>query len=972
MVITHKFDMAVDRRGPAPIVDAVQGDTNTREIQVSLFTTPAPNQKEAWTIPVGTRVLVRFRKRDGTGGVYDTLPDGSAAVSYSENTIRALLAPQVLSVDGLVLAQIELNNGEDTLGTFVFNVFVEADPSVGTMESEEYINLSNYVAKEIERILGSSSFPGKLPNPEAMTIEEVSYDGSVKVDMTEAVAAVVERKMMSVKRAGAKGDGSTDDTAAFQKAMSESRVVYVPGGTYKLSDTLVIKENSGLILSQDTVLKFLQTEGNCIEMRGSATLRGNHGILWAAYGLTGHVIDMDTLKDGTDHASIPPYAKADPQWKRQRFVYDVNIIKPNSSGFNRTTDGTCNGTAIYMSATNVSNDSTDIPFMWGITMSGIRIAGGFSYGIRAVNYDSEDGYTDDAWNHDMRIEAVIEGCEIGVSLENCNGAYLDVVVQPTKATDGTGYAKHGFYLSDSRYVDMMRCRVWDWQNDGLTLWENGGMYQHIALIGNCRGLLLGDYNCTEAAAYPIRDLIYTDTPSNFDTMTILQEPSNKNFKSIDNVPYFNNGTTDRKLMLATDKFTAEQAEFIHPADGYYTYEDNFTNLVNGYTDGVYISGSGTAAKAGYVTTDFIPIDGAAVHTYRIGGEGIKFKGNDEWGYPLECRIAWYDANKTLKGSVMPQKNIGTSQYYPQWVEDETVAAAFVTNADVAPPIGAAFFRVTAYGKGENLKITIDEKQDYTAIWHGEPKRLDDSIHAKNDWNAAKGEVGYIDNKPFGSEIAEILPETTVEIDPEIGSGAIPGEFTFVGGKEYTVKYNGVEYVTSCLAMEGVFALGNLAAIDESLPITAEPFCLLYDDMGDGIMGLIVGAFDGSASVTLSVTYVNLQKLEEKFLPNAALPFWVDFYDYNGRYETTVTMQELYNAHKNGRIIMARANNGVNTSQTIYPLAYFQCDGISMLNAEFNSIRIYNLEVSVDKLQCLWNLGDSAISCEHTHITIAKA
>lgn len=538
----------------------------------------------------------------------------------------------------------------------------------------------------------------------------------------------------SVKDYGASGDGIANDTAAFQAALANERVVFVGGGTYVLDDTIVIRENCGLILSQDTILKFTQTEGNCIEMRGSAVLRGNHGILWAAYGLTGHVIDMDTLKDGDNVASILPYEKADPQWKRQRFVYDVNIIKPNASGFNRPNHADtpiCNGTAIYMSATNNPNSKTDITFLWGVTMSGVRIAGGFSYGIHAINYTS-------GWNHDMRIEAVIEGCEIGVALENCNGAYLDVVVQPCNTVNpdpnkaGNAYAKHGFYLNNSKYVDMMRSRVWDWQNRDpiVSKWEPNGMYQHIALIGECRGLLLGDYNCTEAVAYPIRDLIYTDTPSNFDTLTILQEPSNKNFKSIDNVPYFNNGTTDRKLMLATDKFTSEQMEFISPADGYYTYEDNFNNLVNGYTNGVYLSGSGTAAKDGYTTTDFIPIDGAAAHTYRIGGEGIKFKGNDAWGYPLECRIAWYDANKTLKGSVMPQKNIGTSQYYPQWVEDETVAAAFVTNADVAAPNGAAFFRVTAYGKGEKLKITIDEKQDYIATWHGEPKRLDDSIYAQ--------------------------------------------------------------------------------------------------------------------------------------------------------------------------------------------------------------------------------------------------
>lgn len=531
---------------------------------------------------------------------------------------------------------------------------------------------------------------------------------------------------------GAAGNGVADDTKAFQNALANNRVVLVPGGSYVLSGTLVIRENCCMELSQDTILKFTQTSGNCIEMRGSAVLRGNHAVISAAYGLAGNVISMDTSLDGTNHASIPPYAKADPQWKRQRFVYDVNIVKPNSAGFNRPLDdGKCNGTAIYMSAKNVSNDSSDIAFMWGVTMSGIRIAGGFSYGIHAINYDSADGstghYADDAWNHDMRIEAVIEGCEIGVALENCNGAHLNVTVQPNTTVGGTKYAKQGICLKDSRFVDMLRSRVWDWhvgRNDSEE-------YKHIALYGNCRGLLLDDFLVTEHPDTDIRDDIYTDTPGNFDTMTILQEPANKWFKSVDGVPYFNDGTANRKLMLATDKFTAEQAEFIHPADGYYTYEPNFTNLVTGYTDGKYLAGGSLASLVGYVTTDYIPIDGAAVHTYRIGGEGIVWGSDTDSEVNEYCRIEWYDADKKQKGGTMAAKWIGSSIYYPVAVEDETVAAAFATTANMAPPNGAAYFRITAKGSGANLVVTLDEKQEYDAVWHGEPKRLDESIYSQN-------------------------------------------------------------------------------------------------------------------------------------------------------------------------------------------------------------------------------------------------
>ena len=571
-----------------------------------------------------------------------------------------------------------------------------------------------------------------MPNPKALTVNGVSYTGSSAVDLTETINGMIDQKMLSVKRSGAIGDGTTDDTAAFQTALANCRTVYVPGGTYKLSGTLVIRENCGLILSQDTVLQFTQTTGNCIEMRGSATLRGNHAVITAAYGLTGNVISMDTSQDGADHASIPPYAKSDPMFKRQRFVYDVNIIKPNDAGFNRSEDGVCNGTAIYMHCDGLAS----ISWMWGVSVSGVRIAGGFSYGIHAINADDPDGYTDNAWNHDMRIEAVIEACEVGVALENCNGAHLNVTVQPCQAVDNTAYAKWGVYLNDCRFVDMLRSRVWDWNADS-TLWTEGGEHQHIALVGNCRGLLLDDFLCHEAST-DIRSLIYTDTDSNYDTMTILQEPGNKWFKSVDGTPYFNDGTANRRLRLSSEKITAEQAEFIHPADGYYTYAPNFSNLASNCRDGYCLDTAGAdMSLAGYAVTDYIPIDGGNSHVYRIGGEGISW--SDSYGY---CRIAWYDADKKLKGSVMSWDKIGSSIYYPVKVEDDTVAAAFSTNANVVAPNGAAYFRVSVVGAAANIAITIDEEQSYTAIWHGEPKRLDESIYAQNAYLTSAGGKQY--------------------------------------------------------------------------------------------------------------------------------------------------------------------------------------------------------------------------------------
>ncbi|MDD6875528.1 MAG: hypothetical protein PUD46_08265, partial [Subdoligranulum sp.] len=106
--------------------------------------------------------------------------------------------------------------------------------------------------------------------------------------------------------------------------------------------------------------------------------------------------------------------------------------------------------------------------------------------------------------------------------------------------------------------------------------------------------------------------------------------------------------------------------------------------------------------SGFVTTGFIPFDGGASHVYRIGGDGISW---NAYG----CRIAWYKADFSIKGSVVSYEKIGTSIYYPTKVEDANAAAAFSTDINVSPPQGAAYFRVSAKGSGANLIVTLDEE-----------------------------------------------------------------------------------------------------------------------------------------------------------------------------------------------------------------------------------------------------------------------
>lgn len=93
--------------------------------------------------------------------------------------------------------------------------------------------------------------------------EDVIYDPP----FTSAVQTNVEAKLaqtVSVKDFGAVGDGVTDDTAAFQNAFDASSVIYVPEGTYILSDKISLVDSSLTLYGAGTnasVLKWTNSDG---------------------------------------------------------------------------------------------------------------------------------------------------------------------------------------------------------------------------------------------------------------------------------------------------------------------------------------------------------------------------------------------------------------------------------------------------------------------------------------------------------------------------------------------------------------------------------------------------------------------------------------------------------------------------------------------------------------------------------------
>lgn len=193
MIVTHKIKIVMDAPGIAPIIQAVQGDTCTRAVEARLYTGKSPMK-----LPPDTHVLLRFQKPDGTGGCYDSLPDGARAWSINSNVVTVVLAPQVLSAVGDVTAQIELIHGSDVLSTFGFHINVERNASANVREFGSYVNLSGWVKENLDQAMVAAL---EIPTSVSQLTNDAGYltARDLDVNLKPEFAASVDQCMDTTK-----------------------------------------------------------------------------------------------------------------------------------------------------------------------------------------------------------------------------------------------------------------------------------------------------------------------------------------------------------------------------------------------------------------------------------------------------------------------------------------------------------------------------------------------------------------------------------------------------------------------------------------------------------------------------------------------------------------------------------------------------------------------------------------------------
>ena len=150
MNIKHSIGLNLSAYAIPCRLHMVQGDSNSRTIVATLWDGAQP-----YSVPDGSSVMVRFKKPDGTGGLYDSCEAGET-ISYAGNVVTAPVATQMLAVAGDVFAEIDIfGSGSGTaaerLATFRFVVEVAPCvlPDAEIISSDYYNVLAAKVAEAV-------------------------------------------------------------------------------------------------------------------------------------------------------------------------------------------------------------------------------------------------------------------------------------------------------------------------------------------------------------------------------------------------------------------------------------------------------------------------------------------------------------------------------------------------------------------------------------------------------------------------------------------------------------------------------------------------------------------------------------------------------------------------------------------------------------------------------------------------------
>lgn len=279
MNISQGIVLNLSAGGIPPRLRMVQGDSNTRTIEASLWGGAQP-----YAVPDGSSVMVRFRKPDGTGGLYDTT-EGGSPITFDGNNVTAPVATQMLAVPGEVAAEIDIYGtgtgaAAEKLATFRF--VVEVAPSVypdAEIISSDYYNV--LTAKIAEAVDAASAANASASAAAGSASAAAQSAASAAAAVEGAVKYNAAQSLTTAQQAQARENIGAASEAATTAALAGKQPTLTPGQNITISNNTI---GTKAFPCNPNLLDNWYF-GNPVNQRGQTSWNGSEGYTidrWAA------------------------------------------------------------------------------------------------------------------------------------------------------------------------------------------------------------------------------------------------------------------------------------------------------------------------------------------------------------------------------------------------------------------------------------------------------------------------------------------------------------------------------------------------------------------------------------------------------------------------------------------------------------------------------------------------------------------
>lgn len=268
MRVTNTIKIDFTSPGIPPKITAVAGDVNSRQLHVLLFDGGA-----AFQAPVNASAVVRYRRSDGHGGAYDTLPDGSSAITWNGNRseMDVVLAPAVAAAPGGIILDVLISTTDAQLATFSVLLEILKNPSIGTEpDPEDYYKITSFAGftQALERMLPKAG--GTMTGDLGLDGNKLFFGSSVSAFEPEQGVLELDNDGGNVNLRGVADP--IDNNDAVNLAYFNAHKGGGAGGSVEIDPTLTVSGAAADAKAVGDKLRTKQDKGQSVEIENGNAL----------------------------------------------------------------------------------------------------------------------------------------------------------------------------------------------------------------------------------------------------------------------------------------------------------------------------------------------------------------------------------------------------------------------------------------------------------------------------------------------------------------------------------------------------------------------------------------------------------------------------------------------------------------------------------------------------------------------------